>query len=292
MGVLGVITLRRGHKIQAQVISCNQCSNVDRLILNRVLGIYSEDIWNLSDLLRKILHLRSKEDYLQGNANDLPILVFPEGFATSGFGIATLQKKYFVSTKAVQPAYVSTTRPIPIAVSTANSSWWRDLLWIYFSPFTVYILTLSTEAISKHNSENETEFAYSVQCAMAKIANVPTLQLTASDKEEYLKKVKFEQRMQSRGLGFENSSRMQEMVGKVQEVVPHVPKPVIIKDLRQTNSVDITLTNIFEGVVKFSVSEKPKTSRTRNIGSRDDFQNKKSLFYEDARRRYMEKHDQ
>ena len=41
------------------------------------------------------------------------------------------------------------------------------------------------------------------------------------------------------------------MVRQVQEILPRVPANVIVSDLIKTRSVDVTVTNILEGVVKY-----------------------------------------
>ena len=51
------------------------------------------------------------------------------------------------------------------------------------------------------------------------------------------------------------------MVKQVQEILPRVPAQVIVADLVRTRSVDVTVTNILEGVVKYEeLPDQPQSS--------------------------------
>merc|ERR1712146_449209 len=89
---------------------------------------------------------------------------------------------------------------------------------------------------------------------------------------------------------------MDQMVSKVQAVLPKSPSRLIRKDLERTRSVDDTITNILEGRVQLDVNDSntatssrstPESSKLRRRGA--TFQEKKKAMIEEQRRIYLEK---
>jgi len=96
---------------------------------------------------------------------------------------------------------------------------------------------------------------------------------------------------------FEEDPEILRMAAQVSDVLPYVPQNVIVANLKRTRCVDITITNILDGTVKYtplpqSVKEsKPTLKKTapNNFGV-GSFMERKAKLIDEARERYIKKH--
>ncbi|PSN30801.1 Ancient ubiquitous protein 1 [Blattella germanica] len=106
-------------------------------------------------------------------------------------------------------------------------------------------------SIVKEEGENDAQIGERVAKIMAVDLGIVATQHTAADKAEYEKRYLLEQNQPIivRATGTSELHRMARQVG---EVLPYVPHDVIIRDLVRTRSVDVTISNILEGVVRYT----------------------------------------
>ncbi|KAK9501523.1 hypothetical protein O3M35_012230 [Rhynocoris fuscipes] len=254
--------------------------------------------------------------------NDTPVLLQPEE-TTSG-------KQYllkFNTTPAeicdrVQPCAVIVERPIwaNTAPTVLGSSSSTDLFWFLFSPYTVFKLRY-LNVLHREGDETDEAFTERMSAVIASALTVKTSSFTAKDKAEYEKRYIDELNRPVLVTSpyvpapvRQPSPELIRMSLQVAEVLPYVPREVIMRDLSRTRSVDMTISNILEGVVSYTpltasqqqqlqASAQPlrtlhssspssvnevvfsKSSQDRMVS----FKERKARMIEEARRRYIEK---
>lgn len=91
-----------------------------------------------------------------------PILFQPENKITNGKGVLKFKDWPFSLANEVQPVYLTIRRPIfDISITTITSSYWSDIFWYLFSPWTVYNLCFMP--VQKKGNMNDIDFAESVR---------------------------------------------------------------------------------------------------------------------------------
>lgn len=301
--LLGILVLKEAPKEnQSRVLFCNKRSQTDNIILPHAACAYGEDQWRLSSFWRKVLRLKSLKEIVKivRNENNQCIsrfLLFPEKDPGSGQALLKFDEEYLNISPNVQLATIKCKRPLPVLLTTAESSSCQDLLWMFFSPLTIYTFTVSKEIFIQGPSETQTEFATRLGKKMAQFLGIECSEYSVSDKKHHLMNLKKMSISQHRTNLGDIPPRIIDMMRQVQEIVPHVPEDVIIKDLRVTDSVDLTVTNILEGIVKFDpipeqteAKVKAHCSKSKTIVQSMSFQERKALLYQQARKRYIEKH--
>lgn len=243
--------------------------------------------------------------------SDTPILFQPEETTSGKRCLLKFNTTAAKISKRVQPVSVTVERPLwantaPTVLGTSPSS---DLFWFLFSPYTVFKLRY-LNVLHMEKDETEEAFTDRIQAAIAEALSFKTTSFTASDKAEYEKRYREESRRYSqhhmplRPIPPE----LLRMSAQVSEVLPYVPRDVILRDLGRTRSVDLTISNILEGVVAFtpitpppqprpsisqSISRTPELQKSFPKSSQDrmsSFQERKAKMIADARKRYIEKH--
>ncbi|XP_039256521.2 lipid droplet-regulating VLDL assembly factor AUP1-like [Styela clava] len=289
MVILGVKVSVNGA-ICANVLISNQKSNIDGFIFSHGLNVVSENKWNLGPFMRKILRLENFKNIVAGKT--LPIVIFPEGCPTTGAGILKFETSYFKRTNCVQVGAISTYRILPISTATAHSTLIGDMFWMLFTPVTSYTIQLSETVVKRDDNMSENDFLNSTMTQISNMLRVPVLTISCQDKNKYFENLRRQREAQKRAIS-NASQKLLHMASKVQEIVPHVPRNVILNDLAKTNSIDVTLTNIFEGIVKFSpIKPKPKKQpKVKQPSPQSLLEKRKAEMYEMARKRYKEKHE-
>lgn len=246
--------------------------------------------------------------------NDAPLLIQPEE-TTSGkdclLKFSTLAAE--VSSR-VQPVALMVDRPLwaNTAPTVLGSSPQLDLFWFLFSPYTVFRIKY-LGVLHRESDESDEAFSERIRYKIATALGFKLSDYTASDKAEYEKRYLDElNRPIIHNHGRQPSSTIMRMSTQVAEVLPNVPRDVILRDLSRTGSVDTTISNILEGVVSYTpLSSEPQPPQSRpssssNIGatSRSDdvpkfstssfdrmasFQERKSKMIAEARKCYIEK---
>ncbi|XP_077388024.1 lipid droplet-regulating VLDL assembly factor AUP1 [Festucalex cinctus] len=256
-----------------------------------------------------------------------PLLLLPEEDTTNGrAGLLKFNSWPFSLTDSIQPVALRVARPM-ISLSTPETSWLTELLWTFFSPFTVYHVSW-LPPVSREDGESSQEFANKVQELLACELGLVSTKITKADKAEHIKRKRralpqtsASIRPGSIGLGFmvpglgTDERRIAQMAQQVKDVLPHVPLNVITKDLAKTNCVNVTITNLLENKEDSSAEDaetspfgassvnstystnsaqtiKPAaTSFGKSPADRHlSLQERKEALYNFARRRYIEKY--
>lgn len=210
-----------------------------------------EDVGSVSnaDVFKKKLEKVTKD-------GKTPILVCPEESSTNGKALLKFNSQYFKFFQKVQPLCITIKRPLlNIAISTLGSTYMNDILYFMFSPFTNYNIKFLPSMERKSLSEDE--FADIIRQNIASDLKIEATDITSSDLSEWSKrKILEERRRNQERLDTRSASRrlnpeLSRMATQVKEVLPHVPVTAIYNDLVITRNVDITISNILEGRVRF-----------------------------------------
>ncbi|XP_057706027.1 lipid droplet-regulating VLDL assembly factor AUP1 isoform X1 [Corythoichthys intestinalis] len=255
-----------------------------------------------------------------------PLLLLPEEDTTNGrAGLLKFCSWPFSLTDSIQPVALRVARPL-IALSTPETSWLKELLWTFFSPFTVYHVSW-LPPVSRQDGESSQEFANKVQELLACELGLVSTKITKADKAEHVKRKRHALpqpstgiRPGSVGLGFmvqglgTDERRIAKMAQQVKDVLPHIPLNVITKDLAKTNCVNVTITNLLEHKEDSSADDSDTLLFGASVNSSYSsdsaqtmkpvansfgkspvdrhlsLQERKEALYNFARRRYIEKH--
>lgn len=114
-----------------------------------------------------------------------PLFYFPEGWDTNGLGLLRYQKFMFSLGKPVVPAALSVKVGLfaPLRPGMLGSSILREILWLFFSPYYDYQITLLAPIVQ--GAENEMEFALRAQRLTAVSLGVPATAYTKADALTY-----------------------------------------------------------------------------------------------------------
>ncbi|XP_018601905.1 lipid droplet-regulating VLDL assembly factor AUP1 [Scleropages formosus] len=275
--VLGIYVKQRSSWLRDRNVKLyisNHVTPFDHNVINIVTSCNTPVLGSSSGFLcwaRGFLELDTTSSHtelaggLQQYCSDLsalPLLFFPEEDTTNGRrGLLKFSSWPFTVTDTVQPVALTARRPL-LAVSTAESSWVTELLWILFVPFTVYQVRWLSP-LSRQDGEPPQDFANKVQELIAKELGLASTQITRADKAEHIKR-KRHVAPQIRSTNVDERPRSQRSPGllasisrvddvrivgmaqKVKEVLPDIPLSIIMRDLVQTNCVDTTITNLLE----------------------------------------------
>ncbi|XP_064603178.1 lipid droplet-regulating VLDL assembly factor AUP1-like isoform X2 [Liolophura sinensis] len=322
----------------AKILVTNHISPLDHLAVNLVLPNVTPCVWDIPDGLAwamgfKDMGVRQGRDTLLRNVtkhcqdSSLPVLSHPEGASTSGkVGLLKFSTWPFMLDQSVQPLTLTISRLpfLQITVSPLGSTWWADLFWVLFLPYTLFTVKY-LPVLTKEEEETVEAFAKRAQEAIANDLGLQVTSHSDADKVEYAKRMLFER---SQAQGKSSSSGTEEvsgtasaaldpipladpetrrMVKQVKDVLPHVPAAVIMSDLEKTRNVDVTITNLVEGKVEYTSIEPGQSSETKNsaltqtrfaadkFGKSSNerqmsFQDRKKAMLETARRKFLEKH--
>ncbi|XP_014242079.1 ancient ubiquitous protein 1-like isoform X1 [Cimex lectularius] len=256
----------------------------------------------------------------QIDKDDRPVLIQPEETTSGKECLLKFKTTAAQLCNRVQPVAVFTERSIwaNTAPTVLGSSAFLDFFWFLFSPHTVFKIKY-LDVLTRKPDETDDAFTERMRTQIATALSYKTAPYTASDKAEYEKRYLDELNQRVLVLPpFANvrqpSPELLRMATQVSEVLPNVPRDVILRDLGRTRSVDVTISNILEGVVTFTplthghsstVVHRPPTTPSPASGtsgrmsdsifsrsSQDrmaSFMERKAKMIEAARRRYIEK---
>lgn len=274
--VLGVIVFEENVEEKhenAKVVVSNHVTVLDHLAIDLVLSCFMPNVWDLPPFLNwwlgykgSMLSAKHDQDALVENVNKhlaestCPVLTYPENETTNGrAGLLKFCSWPFNLNMPVNPVVITVSRPpvTDVALSVLGSQWWSDLLWFLFTPYTLFTFRYLPR-MQKGRDEDVDHFAKRVQTEMAKALKITATNYTIADKSEYVKRIlcvpvvtrsptsQVRQRFRP-----EDSIELIRMAQQVKEVLPYVPLEVIRRDLVRTKSVDMTITNVLEGLVPF-----------------------------------------
>uniref|UniRef100_T1IIU4 Lipid droplet-regulating VLDL assembly factor AUP1 n=1 Tax=Strigamia maritima TaxID=126957 RepID=T1IIU4_STRMM len=279
----------------AKLIISNHVSIIDHLALDLVLPCIMPSMWDLPQIInwclgykdfagkrgRGIL-IENIKKHLNGinviysiitvllyviflciSESVCSVLIHPEGLITNGsVGLLKFSSWPFSLARTINPIALRLNRPspFPIPASVAGSRWYADLFWFFFIPFTIFTVRYLPED-TKDEDEDEQDTANRVQETIAAELKLRATSLSTSDILEYIKRnlTPIQTTVQRNSITtFSNeNSELLRMAQQVKEVLPNVPLEVIRRDLLRTRNVDLTITNILEGLVPFV----PETSQ-------------------------------
>ncbi|KAF0771420.1 ancient ubiquitous protein 1-like [Aphis craccivora] len=236
--------------------------------------------------------------------NKQSLMLFPEGASTNGkYALLKFSIVPALISDKLQPVVLTVTRPsfVNINLSVLGSNNISEVFWFFFVPFTKFEYKL-LEVIQRSNDESDEALMSRMEKAISQELNISTSNITKNDKEEYKKKYFLELAKNAKNHNvtlenFEEDPEILRMAAQVTDVLPYVPKNVIVANLKRTRCVDITITNILDGTIKFTPlpqsSKEPKTTTKRTepnnfgVGS---FMERKTKLIDEARKRYIKKH--
>lgn len=287
MMILGINVRLQGKRLPTEIIVCNKRSSIDGFIICYLLDVFAVDARNLPTCILHPLQLCSNEPRRAGKGP--PTILFPERYSTTGQCVTPFDSSYLQGVSSIQPAAISYWRPLPLPVSTIGSSTLSDIFWMFFNPFTIVNVFLSLECIYCNDDNSMDNCSSAAKRIVSGLLKKPVLDISPKELSQYVDSL-------TPLPDHKISPTILLMVKKVEEVTPHVPRNVIIADLKKTASVDVTLANIFEGVVDFipintrqPQKTKPGKKSHENL-QLTPFEKRKAELMETARRRYKEKH--
>ncbi|KAK3918638.1 Lipid droplet-regulating VLDL assembly factor AUP1 [Frankliniella fusca] len=308
----------------AQVIVTNHISMLDYIPIHLLSGCVTPGRWDAPSAWALSLKSWGHGDTLLANVrahlsnSDTPVLVQPEGATTSGTtGLLKFESWPLETVTRVQPAVIRVWRPamadIAVTVVAASELW--DIFFYLFVPFTVFTVRY-LNVVELRKDETPAHCMERIEAAIAQDLGVRTTKFTAKDKMEYEKRYLAEL---YRPVAIANgtaalrlqptSAQLLRMSNQVKEVLPNVPLDAIRRDLARTWDVDLTITNILEGLVPFvpegqgpalpSRTQRPSEDQMPASSSSSKksvqtgsltFQERKAKMIEEARKKYIEKH--
>ncbi|XP_014210730.1 ancient ubiquitous protein 1-like [Copidosoma floridanum] len=306
---------------QARIVIANNISALDDFVLATAANTVTPSLSNLPDSLSNALGLQkmdmSSKDNLvteikQFLANSkINIALQPEFSATNSHkALLKFNTWPFTIESTIQPIVLQAKRPefVDIQLTSIASTWWTDVMWFMFAPYTIFTVKFLK---IKRNTDADV-LVRDVEKEIADSLKIETSQHTVSDKTEYEKRYVIE-KLQNRGPQNQSVSssqivasiEMQRMARQVSEVLPLVPHNVILRDLLKTRNVDVTITNILDGIVTYTPEPAPTTASSSSSRSKPlvstpmtsitsttalTFQERKAKMIAEAREKYIKKH--
>lgn len=231
---------------QSRIVVANNVSVLDHFALRRVTKTLTPSTWELPTALSNALGLQkmdmsSKEALIANikqflSTSTYNIAIQPE-FGTTNNQVALLKFNSwpFSIETSIQPVAIKASRPefVPVHLTSLASTWWTEVLWFMFVPYTVFTLKYLK---TRHNPDHET-LVREVERDIADALELQPSSFTVSDKTEYEKRYLMERILNrtrsSRSSLNSHSIEIQRMVRQVSEVLPFVPHNVILLDLRK-----------------------------------------------------------
>lgn len=246
-GIVVKIPEREVIDKQSRIIVANNVSVLDHFALYKATQALTPSVWELPAALGNALGLQmmdmsSKEALISNikqflSTSKCNAALQPE-FGTTNSRVALLKFNSwpFTIEASVQPVALKAQRPefIPICVTSLASTWWTDVFWFMFVPYTVF--TFKYLKVKKHTDSEV--LVREVEKDIATSLGLRTSSHTVSDKAEFEKRCIIE-KTQNRRLNRRSSPNsqvihsieIQRMVRQVSEVLPLVPHNVILRDL-------------------------------------------------------------
>lgn len=318
-GVLGLVVVEKENSSikNSRVLVSNYLSLFDHIALHLATGsfapttVFSRPVGLYFGLISTLTNdnITTESTVLKqflANDNEKTLLLFPEGASTNGkCALLRFSNVPALISDNLQPVVLTITRPsfANIKLSVLGSKNFTEIFWFFFVPFTKFEYKL-LEVIQRSEDESNETLMSRVEIAISQELNISTSNITKNDKEDYKKKYFLELAENARKHNkhvtldnFEEDPEILRMAAQVTDVLPYVPQNVVVANLRRTRCVDITITNILDGTIKFTPlpqsSKVPKTTSKKTepnnfgVGS---FMERKAKLIDEARQRYIKKH--
>ncbi|KAK6622109.1 hypothetical protein RUM44_001916 [Polyplax serrata] len=271
--ILGVIVVKENEEVEdesAKVIVSNHVSLLDHMAIHLLRNSFSISLSDLPSFFHHALNymdvgncqnqealVRNVKNYLSADAT---IDVQAEMGITSGQkGLLRFSVWPCKLSCLIQPVAIKIWRPplTDISPSVINTSWSSDIFWFLFVPFTVFKIKY-IPVIKQEENESPEDMCKRLEKAIADELNITPTNFTVNDKVELEKRISSEMNfMKQPQARVPVDAGLVEMASRVKEVLSDVPLAVIYKDLAKTRSVDLTITNFLEGLVKYTPERNP-----------------------------------
>lgn len=235
---------------KCRIIIANNVSALDHFALRKNANALTPSLWELPRALSHAMGLQemnmSSKDALITNikqflssSNDNVALQPEFGSTNSRVAMLKFNSWPFSIQPSIQPVVIKARRPnlVGIKLTSLASTWWMDVFWFMYVPYTV--LTLKYLKVKRSTTDTES-LAREVEREIADTLGIQTSDHTVSDKTEYEKRYVLERtrsgNSQSRttpSAQIVANAEMRRMAHQVSEVFPLVPYNVIIRDLRK-----------------------------------------------------------
>ncbi|XP_050536031.1 lipid droplet-regulating VLDL assembly factor AUP1-like [Daktulosphaira vitifoliae] len=316
-GVLGLIVVEKKNSVpkKSQVIVSNHLSIFDHIALYLVTDSFTptKKLSGSSALFFGLLSLLNNDNVASESSiikqflsTGKSLLLFPEGTTTNGkYALLKFATSTSIICDKLQPIVITIKRPYlsNINFSVLGCSQFTEIFWFFFVPFTKFEYKILPVVERLKDDSNETMMSR-VEIAISQELKISTSNFTKSDKAEFEKKylleLSNERKRCNKQLSSDNTEEDPDIVRmalQVSDVLPYVPNNVIIANLKRTRSVDITITNILDGTVKYiplkqpSREQKPVVKKIEyNNFEVASFVERKAKLIDEARKRYIKKH--
>ncbi|XP_075978638.1 lipid droplet-regulating VLDL assembly factor AUP1-like [Anticarsia gemmatalis] len=305
------VKLKGTRDPRCSVMVANYVSCLDSLAASHVLGTISLRKWKVPPFFASTLGIRNAAQFVRkqhfAECPSKPVLLQPEGGPTNGKGLLKFTDWPFQLGNRVQPVAISVERIFTnVTVHRPSDSRdkfpWSDALWFLCSPASVFTVRL-LPAVERHDDDH----GAFVSTVRQSIADALEIEPTEYKWEQLNAGGRAARRREARDV----SADVTRLAAQVKEVLPRVPVRDIVRDLVNTRSVDVTITNFLEGVTPYTPEPEPpseprpstsqappryitptptgvfpKSAKERQLS----FQERKAQMIAEARKRYIEKH--
>ncbi|VDP07275.1 unnamed protein product [Heligmosomoides polygyrus] len=199
--VLGIVVQSEGKRSdKVNIICANHVSVLDHLAVDLVEPCVLPSVWDIPSIIRWCFGyvdlgartgrselVRQARFHVENRA--LPLLSFPEGAITNGHtALLKFSSWPCEVSDQVQPLALRISRPfLNVSPSVLGSTWWSDVAWFAFLPFSVYHLTW-LPVVQKREQETAEDFALRVESDIAEQLGVNVTNLTHVDAVEAAKR--------------------------------------------------------------------------------------------------------
>lgn len=306
-----------------RILIANQISTMDHFVIRRVAQAVTPSVWELPSSLSEALGVHkmdmSSKNVLMENIKQIlattkcNIALQPEFGATNNrVALLKFNSWPFGIESSIQPCVIRAKRPefVDVRLTSVASTIWIDVLWFLFVPYTIFTLKYLKV---KRNTDQEI-LVREVEKEIANDLHLQTSTHTISDKNEYEKRY-LREKMQNRGAqsrGAQSRGSTSRQVGsvdmlrmaqRVNEVLPMVPRNVVLRDLLKTRNAEITIANLLDGIVTYTPEQSPPIVQESSVSKHPiqmtkgikvpgalSFQERKAKMIAEAREKYIEKH--
>ena len=238
---------------ESRILVANNVSTLDHFVIRRVAQTVTPSVWDLPSSLSEALGLQkmdmSSKDALVANIKQFlastkcNIALQPEfGATNSRVALLKFNSWPFGIEPVVQPVVIKAKRPefVDVRLTSVASTTWTDVLWFMFVPYTIFTLKYLK---ARKNTDQEI-LVREIEKEIADELKIQTSTHTISDKSEYEKRY-IREKVQNRGTQrggsttsqVGNNIEMLRMAQRVNEVLPMVPRSVVLRDLCKYNTL-------------------------------------------------------
>uniref|UniRef100_A0A0N5ABZ0 CUE domain-containing protein n=1 Tax=Syphacia muris TaxID=451379 RepID=A0A0N5ABZ0_9BILA len=288
--ILGLVVLSRGPAKgwdkKTKLIVANHVTTLDHIAIDLIEPCILPSVWDIPDILRWLLGyadlgaregrsvlVRKAREFCE--CDSLPLLAFPEGAMTNGKkGLLKFSSWPFEVSDVVQPVLITVYRPLfgSLTPSVLGGSWWQDVFYFLFVPFTIIKVTwlppMRRQKVTESGEcETADSFAKRVADVMASQLGIAATSLTFNDAVDEAKRhLQNRRRLAERAtLALNNtvssrsflnrnakpsSAHLDNIAMRIKQAFPSLSLMAIRDDLDITLDGNLTCERIAQGLIK------------------------------------------